>query len=63
VIQSVAVTATSQSTVKKRAHQIKGIVSAARALSVSRQHLWAVIRGKRLSPSLLSRWKDWKKCQ
>ena len=47
----------------KRAKRIPGIVAAAKALGVTRQHLGLVIRGDRTSPSLLARYRNRKRQQ
>lgn len=38
------------------ASRIRGITEAAAALRVTRQHLWQVLTGKRISPKLLARY-------
>ena len=42
---------------KKTVNVIPGISADARALGVTRQHLWMVLQGERRSPSLLMRYK------
>jgi len=42
---------------RKRGASIAGICAAAANLGVSRQHLWAVLRGHRQSAPLLARYK------
>ena len=42
-----------------RAKSVKGIVAAAQALGVTRQHLVAVLKGRRISGRLLARYCAW----
>jgi hypothetical protein len=43
---------------KSRARRIKGICAAAESLHVTRQHLWAVLKDRRESKPLLTRYHD-----
>ena len=45
--------------IRKRGPRIKGICGAAKALGVTHQHLWAVLRGRRVSRSLVRRYKKY----
>jgi len=44
--------------IRKRGPRIKGICGAAKALGVTHQHLWAVLRGRRASKTLMRRYRD-----
>jgi len=44
--------------IRKRGPRIKGICGAARELGVTHQHLWAVLRGRRASKTLMRRYRD-----
>ena len=44
--------------IRKHGPRIKGICGAARELGVTHQHLWAVLRGRRASKSLMRRYRD-----
>lgn len=47
--------------VRKRSPRIKGICKAAEELGVTHQHLWAVLRGKRQSKSLMRKYRAMKR--
>ncbi len=44
--------------IRKRGPRIKGICGAAKELGVTHQHLWAVLRGRRASKTLMRRYRD-----
>jgi len=44
--------------IRKRGPRIKGICGAAKVLGVTHQHLWAVLRGRRASKTLMRRYRD-----
>lgn len=44
--------------IRKRGPRIKGICGAAKKLGVTHQHLWAVLRGRRASKTLMRRYRD-----
>jgi hypothetical protein len=46
---------------QSRHARFPGSATAARDLGVSRNHLWQVISGRRVSAPLLKRWKAWLK--
>lgn len=43
---------------KRKRHRISGITAAAKALGVTRQHLYLVLTGQRRSESLLKRYRE-----